>query len=208
MSQARTDVVAPEADRQAKLLSRLKGLLHRARRSEKRLPEIRQLAELRQQRMPRMGTPSEWKEWQEVNEPIEEFFRSWAELAGEIRAALADCEAFVPKREVKAWSGRISDSFVSPAVEVLEEVIARLEQFAPPIKTPSHTLETPEEREQAVEEFCRRLGCSKADIYHTAKVHKSDFYKWLKGEIPSGSVVAQRIEKVLSGEWPLKRGGG
>ena len=44
-----------------------------------------------------------------------------------------------------------------------------------------------------------------ADIKYSAKVHTADFQKWRKGQLKRSSVMADRIEKVLSGQLPLKK---
>jgi hypothetical protein len=36
-----------------------------------------------------------------------------------------------------------------------------------------------------------------ADIYRAARVHKSDFYKWLTGKLSDKSSKSKRIEEVL-----------
>ena len=41
-------------------------------------------------------------------------------------------------------------------------------------------------------------GCRAADIYRLLHVHKSDWYKWRRGELPDGSSVTQRIEAYLA----------
>lgn len=53
---------------------------------------------------------------------------------------------------------------------------------------------TPVADRQALVDAC---GATDADIYHAARVHKSDFYKWLAGKLSDKSSKSKRIEEVL-----------
>lgn len=50
-----------------------------------------------------------------------------------------------------------------------------------------------------------RPGTTLADIRYSAGVHKADFQKWRRGELKSTSVMSERIDKVLSGAYPLMK---
>lgn len=52
-------------------------------------------------------------------------------------------------------------------------------------------------RQAAVNTYHERHGATDADIYRAARVHKSDFYKWLTGKLSDKSSKSKRIEEVL-----------
>ncbi len=60
-------------------------------------------------------------------------------------------------------------------------------------------------RQAAVNAYHEHHGATDADIYRAARVHKSDFYKWLAGKLSDKSGKSKRIEEVL--RTPAKRGG-
>lgn len=189
----------------AELLYRLQRLLESARQFESQLPRIRELDEQRQQSVPREGTREEWDRWEALNEPIESFYRDWRALAGEILPTLKACRALLPEREVERWLSKVGRGYVEPAVEALEEAIARLAQFPPPAAAATPAFATPEQLRQAIMEFSHRNGCRRADIYRSAMVDKSDFYKCLNGKIPRESTMWKRLVEVLDGRRSLKR---
>jgi len=53
------------------------------------------------------------------------------------------------------------------------------------------------ERQAAVEAHHERNGSTDAEIYRAARVHKSDFYKWLVGKLSDKSSKSKRIEEIL-----------
>lgn len=53
------------------------------------------------------------------------------------------------------------------------------------------------DRQAAVNAYHERHGAADADIYRAARVHKSDFYKWLAGKLSDKSSKSKRIEEVL-----------
>ncbi|MGC8794843.1 MAG: hypothetical protein ACP5U2_15800 [Bryobacteraceae bacterium] len=53
------------------------------------------------------------------------------------------------------------------------------------------------DRQAAVSTYHRQHGATDADIYRAARVHKSDFYKWLTGKLSDKSSKSKRIEEVL-----------
>lgn len=53
------------------------------------------------------------------------------------------------------------------------------------------------DRQAAVTAYHERHDATDADIYRAARVHKSDFYKWLAGKLSDKSSKSQRIEEVL-----------
>lgn len=187
------------------LLACLQGLLERARQFEKQLPQMRELDEQRQQSVPRHGTREEWDRWEALNEPIESFYRDWRALAGETLSTLKACRALLPEREVERWLSKAGRGYVEPAVEALEEAIARLAELTPQAAAATPAFATPEQLRQAIMDFCHRNGCRKADIYRSARVDKSDFYKCLNGKIPAKSAMWKRLVEVLDGQRPLKR---
>jgi hypothetical protein len=61
-------------------------------------------------------------------------------------------------------------------------------------------------REERLQEFIRlHLGTLYADVYYSARVHKSDFQKWRRNKLKDTSVMTLRIERVLAGGVTLKR---
>jgi|SRR5579883_20310 hypothetical protein len=66
--------------------------------------------------------------------------------------------------------------------------IGREEEIAP---TPV------QQRAAVVEKYNRDFGYSDARLCKDARVHKSDFYKWIKGELTDKSAKSNRIEEVL-----------
>ncbi len=69
-----------------------------------------------------------------------------------------------------------------------------------PLQTASEeeALPTPVvDRQAAVSTYHERHGATDADIYRAARVHKSDFYKWLSGKLSDKSSKSKRIEEVL-----------
>jgi hypothetical protein len=48
-------------------------------------------------------------------------------------------------------------------------------------------------------------GSTYADIRYSARVHKPEFQDWRKGKLSTASVMAKRIENVLSGSTPLQK---
>ena len=52
--------------------------------------------------------------------------------------------------------------------------------------------------------FREKNKCHEADVWRSAKVQRTDGTKWKKDQLPAKSEMSQRIEKVLSGELPLK----
>lgn len=60
-----------------------------------------------------------------------------------------------------------------------------------------------ESRETRIQEFKRKHGTTLAAIARSASVHKPDLRKWRFGPMKDDSVMAQRIEQVLSGDLPL-----
>lgn len=53
------------------------------------------------------------------------------------------------------------------------------------------------DRPAAVKAHHARHGATDADIYRAARVHKSDFYKWLAGRLSDKSSKSKRIEEIL-----------
>jgi hypothetical protein len=53
------------------------------------------------------------------------------------------------------------------------------------------------DRQSEVSAYHERQGATDADIYRAARVHKSDFYKWLAGKLSDKSSKSKRIEEVL-----------
>jgi hypothetical protein len=64
---------------------------------------------------------------------------------------------------------------------------------------------TAESREARLQEFIRQQNTSVAGVGRTARVAKPDMQRWRRGEMKSESVMARRIEDVLSGKTPLLR---
>jgi len=58
-------------------------------------------------------------------------------------------------------------------------------------------------REVRLQEFVRRHNTTIAAVWRTARVAKADMQRWRKSELKSTSVMAGRIEDVLSGKTPL-----
>jgi hypothetical protein len=61
-------------------------------------------------------------------------------------------------------------------------------------------------REGRLQEFVTANHTTIAAVCDAAQVHKPDMQRWRRGELSDDSVMAQRIENVLSGETPLKTG--
>lgn len=53
------------------------------------------------------------------------------------------------------------------------------------------------DRQAAVDAYRERHVATDSDIYRAARVHKSDFYKWLAGKLSDKSSKSKRIEEVL-----------
>lgn len=53
------------------------------------------------------------------------------------------------------------------------------------------------DRQAAVDAYRERHAATDSDIYRSARVHKSDFYKWLAGKLSDKSSKSKRIEEVL-----------
>jgi hypothetical protein len=53
------------------------------------------------------------------------------------------------------------------------------------------------DRQAMVDAYRERHGATDADIYRAARVHKSDFYKWLAGKLSDKSSKSNRIEEIL-----------
>ena len=70
--------------------------------------------------------------------------------------------------------------------------------------SPSNMATADGARKQRVKAFLdAHPGAKKADIYRSASVDRSDFQKWEKDDLSESSVMAERIEKVLSGQLTL-----
>jgi len=54
-----------------------------------------------------------------------------------------------------------------------------------------------EKRPAVVDDYKRIYDTTDEAIFETARVDKSDFYKWIAGKIKNTSVKAKRIEEVL-----------
>jgi hypothetical protein len=54
----------------------------------------------------------------------------------------------------------------------------------------------------------RHAGATYADVRYTARVHKPDFQDWRNNQLSPASIMAKRIEDVLSGVTPLKKNPG
>lgn len=52
-------------------------------------------------------------------------------------------------------------------------------------------------RKDAVDSYKERFGKPASFLYRTMKVDHSDFYKWMKGQLPNESEKSQRIEEAL-----------
>jgi hypothetical protein len=52
-------------------------------------------------------------------------------------------------------------------------------------------------RKALLQQFINRGG-KKATVYRSSQVDKSDFYRWLKGELTEQSVMTHRIERYLN----------
>jgi hypothetical protein len=48
-----------------------------------------------------------------------------------------------------------------------------------------------------VKAFTSRHQCKVKDIYETAAVDESDFYKWRRGELPDTSQKSRDVERIL-----------
>jgi hypothetical protein len=53
------------------------------------------------------------------------------------------------------------------------------------------------QRQAVVEKYNRDFTYTDAQIYRDARVHKSDFYKWIKGALNDKSTKSKQIEEVL-----------
>jgi hypothetical protein len=60
------------------------------------------------------------------------------------------------------------------------------------------------EREARLQEFVRQHRTTITGVCRAANVAKADMQRWRKGEMKSDSVMAQRIEDVLSGTTPVQ----
>lgn len=81
-------------------------------------------------------------------------------------------------------------------------------QFAPLLPVASgEELPTPvNQRRRVVNEFKERFGYTVDVICQDAQVHRSDFYKWLRGELPDHLGKSKRIEDLLRSD-PSQRVG-
>jgi hypothetical protein len=72
-----------------------------------------------------------------------------------------------------------------------------------------HALEDAKElgsREERLQAFLREhRETTLADIMYSARIHKPDFQEWRRDKMASASVMAKRIENVLTGVFPLKK---
>jgi hypothetical protein len=55
------------------------------------------------------------------------------------------------------------------------------------------------DRKRVIKAFRKKHGCKVVDIQREAGVHSSDYYKWLRGDIPDHYSTCIAIEKVLVG---------
>jgi len=62
------------------------------------------------------------------------------------------------------------------------------------------------DREKRLQDFIAAKHTTIAAVCEAAQVHKPDMQHWRHGELSGDSVMAQRIENVLSGKTPLKTG--
>ena len=60
-------------------------------------------------------------------------------------------------------------------------------------------------RELRLKRFMQRNSATIADIAYSSLVHKPEFSRWRAGKLARKSVMAERIEGVLSGRRPLNR---
>jgi transcriptional regulator with XRE-family HTH domain len=61
------------------------------------------------------------------------------------------------------------------------------------------------DRERVVREFRRKHKCKVVEIQEAAGVHESDYYRWLKGQIPDHYSTCINIERVLYVGLPKRR---
>jgi hypothetical protein len=54
-----------------------------------------------------------------------------------------------------------------------------------------------EDRRRIVKEFCERNNCKVKDIQEAAGVDESDYYKWLRGNVPDHYSTCVAVERVL-----------
>jgi hypothetical protein len=64
-----------------------------------------------------------------------------------------------------------------------------------------------ERRRTVVERYKQLFDCTDQAIYERVGVHKSDFYKWMKGTLPDKSSKAKRLEETLRSDPRLRARG-
>ncbi len=103
---------------------------------------------------------------------------------------------------------RLLDRHKSPFVSLEEAVGVDSDGRFVPLQPAGEEESAPTpvaDRQAAVNAYHEQHGATDADIYRAARVHKSDFYKWLAGKLSDKSGKSKRIEEVL--RTPAKRGG-
>jgi hypothetical protein len=110
------------------------------------------------------------------------------------------------------WVCRVLGIFAGQACEMAKAKLWTVKQVGDAVADFRTDLspETDEAREVDPEAWLKDFlaahpEATYADIKYSAKVHTADFQKWRKGQLKRSSVMADRIEKVLSGQLPLKK---
>ena len=113
--------------------------------------------------------------------------------------------------ELDSWCQRVADSLLASREEVDSEkahedagVGQEPSALEPSASKETAALSPSQSRGERAKNFKADHGCTYKAIYTATDVHRQDFDRWRKNELPDSSVMSKRIEDVLLGSGRLQ----